>query len=104
MPTAPSIQPETDERHRFRRLILAIVLLSIVWVISPYLVRFRFDAEAANATAGICLPLWLIAILEMARTTRSGLPKHMMSRIYLLVAAAFVICLASTVLYLWRYG
>jgi len=104
MSTTPSIQPALDERVRFRRLLVVIALLSVVWVGSPYLVRIPFGAEAANGTAAIGLIVWLMTVITIAKPERSHLSKQASSRIYLFVAAAFAVCLTAMILYLWIYG
>ena len=104
MHTTPSIQPPVDERVRFRRLLAVVVMLSVAWIASPYLVRIPFGSEAANGTAGIGLIVWLMTVITITKPERSHLSKQASSRIYLLVAAAFAVGLSAMALYLWFYG
>jgi hypothetical protein len=104
MHTTPSIQPSGDERVRFRRLMAVVALLSVAWIGSPYLVRILFGTEVANGTAGIGMVLWLMTAITITKPERSHLSKQASGRIHLFVAAAFVVGLAATTLYLWFHG
>jgi hypothetical protein len=92
------------ERRRSRRLIGLVVLLSVVWVTSPYVVRLLFGREAANCAAGVGICLWVMSAISMAKPKRSRLSPAALSPVYLSIAVAFVVCLTATVLYLWFYG
>src|SRR6476659_2912498 len=85
-----------------RTLLLRTVLVTIAWVLAPYVFYLAFGSDAGNGAAAIGLMGWAMAVLiPLIRRGRLWARDGAKGFVYASVLFSFIVGLGCTALFLW---